>query len=82
MNDFAVVAKNKLVKNMITVNMKVSARIVENNLLFWKPSLVINFYGTNDARYRAYTDAIGRSYDNALLKIYASMKAHAQPLWA
>lgn len=50
------------------------ARRMENDLVPWKPDVVTTCYGMNDGSYRAYDDAIGKTYEDGMRRIIDRMK--------
>ena len=47
---------------------------MENDLVPWKPTVVTTAFGMNDGSYRAYTDAIGKNYEDGTRRIQDRMK--------
>jgi len=47
---------------------------MENDMVPWKPTVVTTCYGMNDGSYRPYTDQIGKTYEQATLRIQTRCK--------
>ena len=50
------------------------ANRMENDLVPWKPDVVTTCYGMNDGSYRAYTEQIGKTYEQGMRTIIDRMK--------